>query len=884
LRLVSELTEPAQAVTYLFSDIEGSTRLWEAEAERMRPAVARHDLVSRAAVVRNAGTIVKMTGDGIHAAFDRPIDALGAVLEIQQELMEPDALGGIALKVRCGLHWGIDERRRGDFFGPAVNRAARIMSAAHGGQILLSQAVAEQVRERLPAGVSLRDLGAVRLRDLSTPERVYQVVHPRLRKDFPALRSLEATPNNLAQQLNSFIGRERELSEVRALLSANRLVTLLGMGGLGKSRLSVQLGAEVLDDYPDGVWLVELAPLSDAALVAQALASVLGVKEEAGSSVIDALVKFVRDRQLLVILDNCEHVVQACAELARRLLQTGPSIKVLASSRDALQTAGEAVFQLAPLAAPGRGEPVSLELLIRTEAVRLFVDRSTAAQPAFRLTEKNANAVAEICHQLDGIPLALELAAARTRGMSVEAIAARLNDRFKLLVTGDRTALPRQRTLRALIDWSYDLLAPAEKALFQTLSVFAGGWTLEAAESVGAGAEIDSTDVLDLLTRLVEKSLVLADINGDRYRMLDTVRHYAQDQRSASADGDKARSRHLVFYVQLAEAARDGLVGPSQGQWLERLDCERENLLAAHAWCDNPGQDAELGLRLIYAVRQYLLSRGLLALGERLSLDAVTRPHARAPGLWRCRGLAVAGQFFYYRARHREAREHLAESLAIARTIADEASIVGALQPLGMACLGEGDRDSARRYLEEAVELAERRGNKYALAAVINALAQLHRLEGRLELAEPMCDRMLALARDLGSQDGITVALLNKAMVSISRGVPLPVSRMLLEVLDIGEAIGSKPAGQSALEVASALAWLRGDNPTAARLFGAAEAQAEETGLRRDPTDDAFLMQIIERVRVALGEATFAGAEAVGRAFSYEEAISAVRAWLRAAA
>jgi predicted ATPase/class 3 adenylate cyclase len=877
-------SDPASPVTYLFSDIEGSTRLWEQQPERMRPALARHDAISRAAVLRHRGTIVKMTGDGVHAAFDDPVDALASVLELQQELAAPDAAGGIALKVRCGLHLGSDERRRGDFFGPAVNRAARIMSAAHGGQILLSQAVAERLRERLPRDVTLRDLGSVRLRHLSTPERVFQVVHPRLRADFPALRSLEATPNNLPQQLNSFIGRERELEDVRALLATSRLVTLIGMGGLGKSRLSVQLGADVMDDYPDGVWLVELAALSDPLLVPQAAASVLGVKEEAGHPVLDALVKFVRDRQLLLILDNCEHVVQSCAELAKRLLQAGPRLKILASSRDALQTAGETVFQLAPLAAPRLDAPATADALTRIDAVRLFVDRSTAAQPAFRLTDRNAAAVAEICQQLDGIPLALELAAARARALSVEAIAARLKDRFKLLVAGDRTVLPRQRTLRALIDWSYDLLAPAEAALFRTLSVFAGGCTLEAAEAVGAHGTIAAGDVLDLLTRLVEKSLVIADLDGGRYRMLDTVRQYAHERLLETAQADAARDRHLAFYVQLVETARTELVGPNQGPWLERLDRERENILAAHARCDSALDGAEAGLRLIHSIRFYLLSRGLLALGERLGTEALARPGARKPALGRCRGLAAAGQFCFYRARYREARAFLAESLEIARALGDESSIVGALQPLGMACLGDGDLDGARRHLEEAVELAQRQGNKLELAAVINALAQLHRLEGRLDLAEPLYDRVLALARDLGDQDSIAIALLNKAMVAISRGAAQAVAPALVEALDIGTAIGSRPAGQSVIEVTSALAWLVGDHTGAARFFGAAEAQAEATGLRRDPTDEAFLMPLVALVRAALGETAFADAERAGRALSYEDAIAAARTWLLGAA
>ncbi len=877
---VNDVSEPAQAVTYLFSDIEGSTRLWELEPERMRPALARHDAISRAAVLRNRGTIVKMTGDGVHAAFDSPLDALGAALEMQQLLAEPDAPGGIALKVRCGLHWGVDERRRGDFFGPAVNRAARIMSAAHGSQILLSQAVADQVRDRLSAGAALRDLGTVRLRDLSTPERVYQLTHPRLRADFPALRSLETTPNNLAQQLNSFIGRERELNEVRALLARNRLVTLLGMGGIGKSRLSVQLGAEVLDDYPDGVWLVELAALSDPSLVPQAAASVLGVKEEAGRPVLDALIKFARDRQLLIMLDNCEHVVQACAELARHLLQAGPRTKVLASSRDALQTAGETVFQLAPLTAPGSGEAATAESLAGIDAVRLFVERSTAAQPAFRLTDKNAAAVAEICHQLDGIPLALELAAARARGLSVEAIAARLKDRFKLLVTGDRTVLPRQRTLRALIDWSYDLLAPAERTLFHALSVFAGGWILEAAETVGAGGGIDTKEVLDLLTKLVEKSLVIADLDGNRYRMLETVRQYAHERLAESGDQPAARARHLAFYLALAEQARPQLTGPDQGLWLARLDLELENLLAAHAWADRAQGGAELGLRLVFAMRRYWLSRGSLMLGHRITLEALARTEAGERTFVRCRGLADAGLLCYFMGRHAEAQAHLTASLSIAREIGNTGFLPLILQSLGMACLGIGNTEIARTHLEEALALTRVLDNKHELATASNALAQLYRMEGRLDAAEPLYREAVELARELGNRENIAVGLLNLSIVSIRRGLHEHARTLLLEVLAIAAAIGSRPAAQSAVEVSAGLAAASQAWEDAARFFGAAEAQAEENGLQRDPADEAFLSPLIARAKQVLGDQHFSAARAAGRALRTDAAVAEARVWL----
>jgi len=873
------VSEPAPAVTYLFSDIEGSTRLWESEPERMRPALARHDAIASAAVLRNRGTIVKMTGDGVHAAFDSPLDALVSVLELQQELAAARTAGGIVLKVRCGLHSGADERRRGDFFGPAVNRAARIMSAAHGGQILLSQAVAEGVREGLPAGVALRDLGAVRLRDLSTPERVYQVLHPQLRADFPALRSLEATPNNLAQQLNSFIGRERELQEVRALLGGNRLVTLLGMGGLGKSRLSVQLAAEVMDDYPDGVWMVELAPLSDPQLVAQAVASVLAVKEDAGRPMLEALIRFVRDRQLLIVLDNCEHVVHACAELAKQLLQAGPRIKILASSRDHLLVAGETIYHVPTLTVPDPAKKIPLEALNRLEAVRLFVDRATASRPEFRLTAQNAAAVEDICFRLDGIPLAIELAAARARALSVEAIATRLGDRFRLLVTGDRTVLPRQRTLRALIDWSYDLLPIDEQRLFQRLAIFAGGWTLEASETVGAAAAAEQMDVIDRLSHLVEKSLVAMDPDGARYRMLDTVRQYALERLTESGQEDSVRDRHLGFYLALVEKAGPELRGPNQATWLMRLDTERENVLSALGWSGHAETGTDAGLRLVFAMRLYWVNRGLLTLGHRVTVEILSRPGLQARNKARCRALAGAGQMCFFLGRDSEARGYLSESLAIAREIDDVKSIAGVLQPLGMACLGEHDFASARAYLQEGVALARQLGNKRELAAALNALAMLHRLEGRLEEAEPLYKSVIDLAREVGDQESVAIGLLNLTMVSIGGGTTTLAPAMLLEVMRIANAIGSRAVGCSALDVCAGLAAARGDWSNAAVFFGAAESHREKTGLRRDPADEGFLAPLIAAARLTVATDAFAAAEAEGNLLS-DDAAARATSWL----
>jgi predicted ATPase/class 3 adenylate cyclase len=866
--------------TFLFTDIEGSTRLWDRDHERMRLALASHDAIVRAAIEDHRGIVVKMSGDGAHAAFDDPLDALAAALQLQRALADPAATHAVELRVRCGLHAGVTERRDADFFGGAVNRAARVMSVAHGGQVLLSQAVAMLVGERLPPDVALHDLGTVRLRGLENPERVFQLVHPQLRHDFPALRSLEATPNNLPQQLSSFVGRERELAEIRKLLGNTRLLTLLGAGGLGKTRLTLRIAADVLDDYPDGVWFVELAPLSDARLVPQAVASALGVTEEAGRPVIEALAKLAADRRMLLILDNCEHLIDGCAELAKELLQAGPYLKILTSSREPLRLAGETTYAVPALATPDASQSISVDRLAQFEAVRLFAERAAAAQPAFRVTAQNAVAVAAICRRLDGIPLALELAAARVRALSVESIAARLGDRFTLLIGGDRTALPRQQTLRALIDWSHELLTDRERVLFRRLAVFAGGFTLEGAEALRAAGDEEVRDVPAVLGELVEKSLVTSEPESGRYGLLETMRQYAQHRLVESGDEIRARSAHLGYLLALAEKARPELVGPKQGVWLARLDLERENILSAHAWCDRAEGGAESGLRLVSAVKRYWLNRGLLDLGHRAAAEALARPDARRRTVDRARTLFDAGQLASSMGRYAEAQGYLQESLAIAKELDDKERIAAVLQPLALAFLGQGDRAAARANLQEALVLAQALEDKRSVAAALNALAQLHRVEGQPDTAEPLYVQVLGIARDLGDEQSIAIALLNLAMVSIGRGSRSHAKPMLHEVLAIAQAIGSTPAGQSVLEVSAGLAALCGEWQRAAFFFGAAEAQAARTGLRRDPTDEAFLAPLIESARKGLGSQAFATSESAGRALSYEEAMVDVRTWL----
>lgn len=872
-------SESPIGVTFLFTDIEGSTRLWEQEPERMQPALARHDLLCRAAVEASHGRVVKMIGDGMYAAFDDPSDALRATLALQSALVDPAATNGIPFRVRCGLHMGTVERRDNDYFGSAVNRTARIMGAAHGGQILLSQAVADFVADRLPDGIALRDLGSVRLRDLANPERVYQVVHPELRQSFPALRSLEATPNNLPQQVTTFIDREHQLAETKALLGKTRLLTLLGAGGLGKTRLSLQVAADIIEDYPDGVWLVELASLSDGQLVAQAVASALGVKEEAGRPVQEALAKYVKDRQLLLILDNCEHLLDACAALVTPLLQSGPRLTVLASSREPLREAGEATYHVPSLPVPDSRNVTPLDELTQCVSVRFFTDRAAAMQPAFQVTDQNAAAVAAICQRLDGIPLALELAAARVRSLPVEKIAERLRDRFRVLTGGSRTALPRQQTLRACIDWSYNLLTQQERALLRRLAVFAGGFPLEGAEKVGAGGELRELDVLDVLTQLVDKSLVELDAEGQRYRMLETVRQYAHELLEASREIDETRTRHLELYLALVDEADTQLHGPEQGAWLARLDIERENLLSAHAWCGSAEGRAESGLRLAYGVQSYWMRRGVLRLGYQVTTEALERPGAQARTFNRCRALYAAGNVGAAMARYSEAKAYVEESLAIAREIGDKNRIAAALVLLGTISNDQGDRATARRCYEESLVLSEELGDALRLSNVLGSLAVLHGSEGDFDNAETLFAKSLALSRKQGNRNNIAANLCNLAIVSARRGAVDRGRARLFEALEIAEDIGSKSLGLAILGIAAVVAATGTEWAHAARYYGASQAESRRQGFDAN-REDEILAPLITLARSKLGERPFDAAESAGQKLGYEEAMADVRAWL----
>jgi predicted ATPase/class 3 adenylate cyclase len=873
------MAEPASIATFLFTDIEGSSRLWEREPAKMQEALAAHDRVARTSVEAHDGRVLKMTGDGMCAVFADPLDAVEATLDFQRALAS-SPVEGIELRARCGLHVGTAQKRDHDYFGGTLNRAARIMGAAHGGQVLLSQAVVDMVRGRLPESLSLHDLGSVRLRDLTSPERLYQLQHAALRHEFPALRSLEATPNNLPQQATSFVGRERELGEARDALRRTRLLTLVGAGGIGKTRLSLQLAAEVLDDYPDGVWLVELAAIADAGLVVQAVASVLGVKEEANRSLPDVLVASCADKRLLVVLDNCEHLLDACATLCEHLLRGTAEVRILATSREPLRIGGEVVFSVPALGVPESGANERDATYVSYPAVRLFAERAGAVLPSFHLTAANGGTIVEICRHLDGIPLAIELAAARTRAIPVETIAARLGDRFRLLSSGNRAALPRQQTLRALIDWSHDLLDERERVLFRRLAVFAGGWTLEGAESVCAGGVVETAQVMELCASLVDKSLVVANVDTGRYRLLETIRQYAGERLEASGEAGAVRTRHLDFHLAFAEAAEPHLRGLDQAEWLARLDGEVENLLAAHAWCDKAPEGGVKGLRLVNAVKGYWFSRGLLPLGRRVVKEALDRPHAQSRDCVRCIALFGAGQACSFSGEYDEAIVYLEESLAIARELGDRTRIAAALQPLSLAEVGRGRVEAARRHAEEALALARAIDDPQQIASALNTVAQACRVQGDFATAEPLYDQVVALGRRLGHAAMVAVGLLNLAMVYLERGAHGSARIALQEVLAIADETHSMPTGQGALEVASGFAALVGNDLLAMRLFGAAEATTHLTGIYRDPVDDAFLQPLIARTRDALGAGPAAAEEQAGRDAGYKAALAEVRAWL----
>ncbi|MDQ1381973.1 MAG: hypothetical protein QOJ71_2692 [Actinomycetota bacterium] len=694
---------PTGTVTFLLTDIEGSTKLWEAGAEEMASSVARHYELLDAAISLHAGVrpVEQGEGDSVVGAFSRASDALAAALDVQRAFAEEPWPAGGEVRVRMALHTGeIRLRDAGNYFGPTIIRCARMRAIGHGGQTLVSDATRDLVVDALADGAELRDLGLHRLKDLGRAERIWQLVHPELAHEFPPLRSLGAMPTNLPAQVSSFIGREVEISSVRAAVQDHRLVTLTGAGGCGKTRLALQAAAYDLEVYPDGVWCAELAAVGHGSDIAQAVAAVFGLREEFGRALIDTLTEQLRDLDALLVIDNCEQVLDAAARMIESLLHGCPRLRVLATSREPMGVAGEVVWRVPSL------EPSS--------AVALFVDRAQDARPGFIPDAEALASIGEVVERLDGIPLALELAAARVRMMHPARIAAALDDRFRLLTGGSRTAMPRQQTLEASVAWSYELLDEEERALARRLSVL-HGFTLDAAEAIGCEDDRDRFGVLDRLGRLVDKSLVHVDPDSvdDRYRMLESVRQFLRARLVESGAAEVVRARHFAYYLDLAERSAPRLALGDGPGWLERLEAEHNNIDTALEWGESTHATDDM-LRFATALTLFWELRGHLGKGGRwfarvLHDEDATPSVERARALWGAAHVALYGDDF------ETMSVRAPQALAMADAVGDDWTAARVLNALGYMEL-MFDPAGARAGLARSIELGRANGDEWAVA------------------------------------------------------------------------------------------------------------------------------------------------------------------------
>jgi predicted ATPase/class 3 adenylate cyclase len=924
---------PSGTVAFLFTDIEGSTRLARSLADDYESLLERHRSLLREVFKRHAGFEVGTEGDSFFVAFSSPLQALRAAAEGQRALTSTEWPSGADVRVRMGLHLGEAKRRGADYVGLEVHRAARIAAAGHGGQVLVSPSIAAVAGDRLPQGLSLRDLGEFRLKDFDAATHLYQLAGPGLRAEFPGLRSVGTELTNLPPELTSFVGREAELAELAGLMDGHRLVTLIGVGGTGKTRLMRQLAAELLGRRADGVWLVELAPVAVPELIVREVARALGVADEPGRPVLETVVDFLRSKSLVLLLDNCEHVIGAAADLVVRLLASCPALTVLATSREALGVDGETVFQVPSLAVPGplaaddehevrrEGWPQDVASI---DAVRLFVDRASAVQSSFALGPSNAAAVVEICRRLDGIPLAIELAAARITHLSPGEIALGLGDRFRLLTGGRRSALPRQQTLQALIDWSWDLLSETDRSLLRRLSVFAGGCTLQAAAAVTAvdDAEVDRGATLDRLGRLVDRSLVVADQGGPtRYRLLETIRQYASERLAAAGEVPAFRGRHQAFFLDLALQAEVALRGPEMVPWLRRLDAEADNLRAALEWSLEADPDA--ALRLSVAMMGFWRSRsyGSEAV-ERLGQAAqlAVRIHPSAPQAPRdetivvSRVLAAAGYASALWGDASAGRPWAEQAVALARRAEDDEALSEALGALAMTnvfsgrpggirewadeiaqlaesrrdwwtfamiqtslaymAAGDGDIGAADARIRDATEAADRTGNPFAIAFVAGVRGEVSGMTGRLADAREWFSRAIAAWEEMGDRRFVLVARSDLAHALRRGGESEQAEALYRETLHGWQHAGNRGAIANQLECFAFLAITKGDLARAARLFGAAEAlrKLAESGMVAH--EQAEYGAAVGQLRESLNPAILDPAWAEGRRLTTDEAVA----------
>jgi predicted ATPase/class 3 adenylate cyclase len=921
---------PTGTVTFLFTDIEGSTRLWELYPRAMQAALARHDTLLRQAIEAHGGYVFKTVGDAFCAAFPSAPQGLEAALVAQMGLRdEPWGATG-EIRVRMGLHTGVTEEREGDYVGPLLNRVSRLMSATHGGQVLVSMATYSLLPDVLSGGVTLRDLGEHHLRDLQRAEHIYQVVAPGLPADFPPLKTLDNRPNNLPLQRSPLIGREKETASISSELLRDEvgLLTLTGPGGVGKTRLALQVAADVIDHFPDGVFFVALEPISDIDLVPSSVAHVLGVRESAGQSLVESLKEYTRGKKLLLVMDNFEQLTGAARFLAD-LLAAAPELKALVTSREVLRLYNEHEFQVPPLGMPDPSLLPSAADLVRYEAVRLFVDRARVAKADFSLTAQNARPVAEICFRLDGLPLAIELAAARVKILPPQAILDRLvgarhASPLQLLTGGARDLPARQQTLRNTIAWSYDLLQPGEKILYRRMSVFVGGCSLEAVEEVcggrgpesGAvpGAQILDIDLLDGVTSLTDKSLLRQDERSEGepcFVMLETIREFGLERLVESGEQEAIRRQHAEFFLKLAEQAEPQLQGPQQGTWLGKLETEHDNLRAALGWGLERG-DGDLALRLCVAAWGFWFLHGHLSEGRRL-LEGALAAAPRLPTSNRARALYALGRFVHTQGEYAEARRLYQESLTIYGELGDKQGIARTLSILGQAAHDEGDFAMARSLydeslgifrelgdrsgiagslfrlaiaaeavddhasqqslLEEGLVLFRELGNKQGIASSLNSLGELARRRGDYDSARAHYEESLSIFQELKHKWGTANALHNLGCVAREQGHHSQAASLFGDSMALYRQLGNRKGVVDCLAALAGLAAAQGRWERAASLFGASAALLAEMSANLEPADRAESDRDLEATRGQMDAPAFAAAWSAGHILSLDEAV-----------
>lgn len=875
---------PRGTVAFLFTDVENSSSLWERDGTVMMSALARHVSLLRDAVDANGGVLFKTVGDGTQSAFPTAPAAISAALMAQRALLAepwPEELG--PLRACMAIHAGEAEPRGGDYLAAPLNRLSRLLGMARGGQILLTEAVEQLAQDGLPAEASLRELGEMRLRDIKRAERVFVLVHPDLPRDLDLPAAAEQQTRNFPPALTPFLGREEQISAIAELVAAPNvhLVTLTGPGGIGKTRLAIQVGERLASSFAGGAVFVDLSALRDPALVLPTIGRALGLREVNAGSLVQQIHGLLAERETLLILDNFEQLLGSAAVIADLL--SGSEVELLVTSRAPLRVQGEHEYLVPTLRLPEQSQRTNAAALAANEAVALFVDRAKAVRPDFELTDAVAPIVAEICARLDGLPLAIELAAARIKVLPPAALLSRLERRLPLLTGGRRDAPERQRTLRDTIAWSYDLLAPAECQLFRRLGVFVGGWTMEAAEAV-ADPE-GNLDVLGGLTSLVEMSLVRLDETETeaRFRMLETIREFAVDRLTEAGEDAAIRERHAAFYCDFAEAAEPELVRANQVEWLDRLAADGPNITAALGWLLDRNRIDE-GLRLSVAMRFYWLRRAPFAEGSRWLTAFLERPADGVPPRTRARAVAAAGSFNHWLGHLEKTRGLYQEALALFREAGDLIGEARLLRNLASVAIDLREFEEADSLLTESRAVADRSGNPRSVADVVGLCGTLAFAQGDFDQAAARHKEASDRYRSLGDVASLMDATGDAGYMTALSGDAGAAARLFAESLTLAVDLEARDRISWALLGAGNLAADKGDAVRAVRLFGAAAAiqQAMQEDLR--PSVDAIQARILAEQRQRLGEGEYLAAWEEGRTLSEERAVAEAQAVLSAVA